>query len=94
MASPATPDVETVPSKTVGDTTRNDAASISHISIAKVGRQNLADAVPPHPTYEGAHRWDPTASWSIEEEKRCVRKADLYLMSWLCLMVSGNHNLY
>lgn len=69
------------------DNVRNDTASVT--SIAKVGRQNLADAVPPHESYEGAHRWDPTATWTPEEEKRVIRKTDIYLMSWLCLMVSG-----
>lgn len=84
MANIGPADEEIVQNK--GVDTKNDATSVS--SIAKVGRQNLADAVPPHEGYEGAHRWDPTATWTPEEEKRVVRKTDLYLMSWLCLMVS------
>jgi hypothetical protein len=50
-----------------------------------VGRGELADIVPPHDSYEGKHRFDPSASWSIEEEARVVRKTDLKLLPWLCL---------
>jgi hypothetical protein len=52
----------------------------------KVGRTELADIVPPHESYEGSHRFDPHASWTIEEERRVVRKTDLRLLSWICLM--------
>jgi hypothetical protein len=55
----------------------------------KVGRQELADIVPPHASYEGHHRFDPYASWSIEEERRVVRKTDLRLLTWLCVMMFG-----
>ena len=54
-----------------------------------VGRQELADIVPPHDSYEGKHRFDPTASWTIEEERRVVWKTDLKLLPWLCLMMFG-----
>jgi hypothetical protein len=53
-----------------------------------VGRAELSHALPPHDDYEGGHRWDPSATWTPEEEKRAVRKTDLKLLSWLCLMVS------
>jgi hypothetical protein len=56
---------------------------------SRVGRQELADIVPPHDSYEGNHRFDPYASWSIEEERRVVRKTDLRLLTWLCLMMFG-----
>jgi hypothetical protein len=52
-----------------------------------VGREQLSNVLPPHDTYEGGHRWDPSATWTPEEEKRAVRKTDLKLLSWLCLMV-------
>lgn len=52
-----------------------------------VGREQLSDALPPHADYEGGHRWDPSATWTPEEERRAVRKTDLKLLSWLCLMV-------
>jgi hypothetical protein len=54
---------------------------------AAVGQQNLAGVTPPHESYEGHHRFDPTASWSEKEEKKVVMKTDLMLMTWLCLMV-------
>ncbi|QGI65746.1 hypothetical protein CEK27_009717 [Fusarium fujikuroi] len=54
-----------------------------------VGREQLSDALPPHADYEGGHRWDPSATWTPEEERRAVRKTDLKLLSWLCLMFFG-----
>ncbi|KAL3467002.1 major facilitator superfamily domain-containing protein [Aspergillus heterothallicus] len=54
-----------------------------------VGQEHLAGVVPPHSSYEGHHRFDPTASWTPEEERRVVWKTDLMLMSWLCLMFFG-----
>ncbi|KAI8628785.1 major facilitator superfamily domain-containing protein [Xylariaceae sp. FL1651] len=54
-----------------------------------VGRENLHHAVPPHETYEGAHRWDPHATWTPQEEARVVRKTDLYLLAWVCVMFFG-----
>jgi hypothetical protein len=64
-----------------------DASSIK--PLAKVGREELADIVPPHESYEGRHRFDPHASWTVEEERRVVRKTDLRLLTWLCLMMFG-----
>ena len=52
-----------------------------------VGQENLAGVVPPHESYEGHHRFDPTVSWTEEEEKRVILKTDFLLMTWLCLMV-------
>jgi hypothetical protein len=65
----------------------NDGPSSSHISIVQVGREHLADAIPPHESYEGRHRYDPGATWTAEEERKLVRKTDLYLLSWICVMV-------
>lgn len=59
----------------------------SQISAVHVGRENLSDLVPPHESYEGKHRWDPGATWTEQEERKVVRKTDLLLMTWLCLMV-------
>lgn len=58
-----------------------------------VGQENLAAVTPPHESYEGHHRFDPTASWSEKEEKRVVVKTDLMLMTWLCLMVRSQIKL-
>ncbi|KAI5243284.1 putative MFS transporter [Aureobasidium subglaciale] len=54
---------------------------------AQVGRDHID--LRPHESYEGAHRWDPLAEWSAEEEAKVVRKVDFYLLSWLCLMFFG-----
>lgn len=53
----------------------------------RVGRDHID--LRPHESYEGAHRWDPLAEWSSEEEARVVRKVDFYLLSWICLMFFG-----
>lgn len=66
---------------------RADSSDVSKAHV-EVGRENLHAALPPHESYEGAHRFDPTASWDPEEERRVVRKTDIRLLSWLCLMVS------
>lgn len=55
----------------------------------EVGRENIHATVPPHESYEGRHRFDPMASWSIAEERRVVRKTDLMLLTWLCVMVGA-----
>jgi hypothetical protein len=54
---------------------------------AQVGRDHIE--LRPHASYEGAHRWDPLAEWTAEEEARVVRKTDFFLLSWLCLMFFG-----
>lgn len=53
-----------------------------------VGRDHLYDSLPPHKSYEGLHRYDPTATWTAKEEAAVVRKTDFYLLSWICLMVN------
>ena len=53
-----------------------------------VGRDHLFESLPPHESYEGLHRYDPTATWTVKEEAAVVRKTDLYLLSWICLMVN------
>jgi MFS family permease len=54
-----------------------------------VGRERLSGALPPHESYEGRHRWDPEFQWDASEERRCVRKTDMFLLSWLCVMFFG-----
>lgn len=58
----------------------------SKLSVA-VGQSQLAGVTPPHESYEGYHRFDPTASWSVKEERSVVFKTDLMLLTWICLMV-------
>jgi len=76
-------DIEAAPRARVSE----DAVSLK--GSTKVGREELADVVAPHETYEGRHRFDPEAKWSLEEERRVVWKTDLRLLSWLCLMMLG-----
>ncbi|KZF20922.1 putative transporter [Xylona heveae TC161] len=40
----------------------------------------------PIDTYEGKHRWDPEFEWEPQEEKKLVRKIDLRICSWACIM--------
>ena len=64
--------------------------SVSHVSVAEVGREHLSETLAPHESYEGKHRWDPSATWTEAEERRCVRKTDIMLLSWICVMVSDH----
>lgn len=61
--------------------------SFTKDTLNEVGRTKIP--LRPHESYEGAHRWDPDATWEAEEEARVVRKTDLRLLSWLCLMFFG-----
>jgi hypothetical protein len=80
-------DIEATPHSRHLTNVNSDANSLK--APTKVGRQELADIVPPHDSYEGQHRFDPHASWSVEEERRVVLKTDLRLLTWLCLMMFG-----
>ncbi|KAI9719788.1 MAG: hypothetical protein M1812_003276 [Candelaria pacifica] len=40
----------------------------------------------PIDTYEGKHRYDPEFQWEPKEEKKLVRKLDIKICSWVCLM--------
>ena len=79
-------DVE-VPPPTIEHSSDVDKNSVA------VGRENLHGAVAPHASYEGGHRWDPTATWTAEEEKVVIRKTDLKLLTWLCVMVCMRLNV-
>ena len=54
-----------------------------------VSNGQLADVLEPHESYEGKHRWDPAATWDPKEERALVRKTDLYLLTWICVMFFG-----
>lgn len=58
----------------------------SKASIA-VGQENLSAVTAPHESFEGYHRFDPTASWTEKEERAVVWKTDLLLLTWVCVMV-------
>ncbi|KAK4130237.1 MFS general substrate transporter [Trichocladium antarcticum] len=40
----------------------------------------------PPSDWENAHRFDPAARWTWREENRLVRKVDLKIMVWACIM--------
>ncbi|KAI9643871.1 hypothetical protein NHQ30_007222 [Ciborinia camelliae] len=61
----------------------------SQISITHIGFANLCDAIAPHESYEGKHRYDAAAIWTEEEERNVVRKTDLHLLLWICIMFFG-----
>ncbi|KAH8547517.1 transporter-like protein [Umbelopsis sp. PMI_123] len=46
----------------------------------------LADYYKPISSYEGYHRFDPTAVWTAAEEKVLLRKIDWRIMAWCCIM--------
>lgn len=47
----------------------------------------------PIDTYEGKHRFDPRATWSVEEEKRLVRKVMFHLLL-LCSPMPVDRNIH
>ncbi|KAB5547077.1 major facilitator superfamily domain-containing protein [Coniochaeta sp. 2T2.1] len=79
---------EDIETRTRTPTSVNDASSLKDVEPL-VGRSELSGAVPPDDKYEGKHRWDPLASWTVQEERAVVRKTDIWLMSWLCVMFFG-----
>ncbi|KAL8949496.1 MAG: hypothetical protein Q9222_004394, partial [Ikaeria aurantiellina] len=40
----------------------------------------------PNEKYEGRHRFNPDARWSESEEKKLVRRIDIKVLSWVCIM--------
>ncbi|GJN72450.1 hypothetical protein PLICBS_006523 [Purpureocillium lilacinum] len=45
-----------------------------------------AEKYHPRPDWENTHRFDPLFRWTWREEFRLVRKVDLYIMVWACIM--------
>ncbi|PHH74552.1 hypothetical protein CDD82_4884 [Ophiocordyceps australis] len=45
-----------------------------------------ADKYQPPADWENTHRFDPLFRWTWSEELRLVRKVDLYIMVWTCIM--------
>ncbi|KAJ7580250.1 major facilitator superfamily domain-containing protein [Mycena floridula] len=52
----------------------SEKGSVNSAHSAAVGREQLSDAVLPHESYEGFHRYDPDATWTVKEEAIVVRK--------------------
>lgn len=70
-----------------GAESTTDENGSSKVSVG-VGQEQLAQVIAPHDSYEGYHRFDATATWTPDEERRVVLKTDFLLLGWLCLMVS------
>ncbi|EEY15356.1 conserved hypothetical protein [Verticillium alfalfae VaMs.102] len=85
-AAMGTEDIETHDTPRAGP---GESSSLKGLTDVQVGRSELSDAIPPDHKYEGRHRWDPTATWTEAEEKSVIRKTDLCLLTWLCVMFFG-----
>ena len=58
-----------------------DAKSVTSFD----GRESLTHLYEPPDSYESKHRWDPTAQWTPEEERKIVRKLDFRVTAFACL---------
>ena len=68
--------------KEISQTSLDDFANPDHHNTMDESVFNNADAYEiykPIENYEGRHRFDPTATWSDDEEKRLVRKVSSVL---------------
>ncbi|KAI9932317.1 hypothetical protein ASPWEDRAFT_154122 [Aspergillus wentii DTO 134E9] len=72
-----------------GSTHKDDEDTQSSKVSIGVGQEQLAGVTPPHESYEGYHRFDPTASWTEKEERSVVWKTDLMLLTCICFMFFG-----
>ena len=67
---------------------RNGSLGDDIAEVTTEAEDSLPYHLEPHESYEGRHRWDPEAKWSPQEERYLVRKTDVMLLSWICIMVS------
>lgn len=79
-------DIERGKNPSISTKSNDDYPEPSKVSVA-VGQEHLATVIPPHESYEGYHRFDVTASWTPQEERRVVMKTDVLLLTWVCIMV-------
>ncbi|EJT97231.1 MFS general substrate transporter [Dacryopinax primogenitus] len=74
-------DIEAQPTDSSASSFKNGSADPNPFLDA-----DLAPYLEPIKQYEGYHRFDPKATWTQDEEKRIVRKIDLRIMCWTCIM--------
>ena len=55
-------------------------------SLTDSDRGSIKDPYAPIKEYEGYHRYDPSATWSPQEEGKLVRKLDFRIMFVACIM--------
>jgi hypothetical protein len=65
--------------------------NVENVAISKsvFDDEKLALYYKPREDYEGYHRFDPKAVWTVEEERILVRKIDWRIMLWCCIMFSA-----
>ncbi|KAJ3044419.1 hypothetical protein HDV00_002311 [Rhizophlyctis rosea] len=61
-----------------------DTVFISDVKVFE--DEELSKFYQPRDDYEGRHRFDPTAQWDTEEERKLVRKIDWRIMLFTCIM--------
>ncbi|KAF2150987.1 MFS general substrate transporter [Myriangium duriaei CBS 260.36] len=71
--------------------------SVISLRERKSEQSSHRDYAEPHDLHFGKHRWDPDMSWTAEEERRLVRKTDLRLLGFFCVILIciaiDKHNL-
>ncbi|MCJ1275895.1 hypothetical protein MMC21_003700 [Puttea exsequens] len=70
------------------DGTASPQSSVDDYAQHKGTFETISDSsyYTPIDKYEGRHRYDPNFQWEPKEEKRLVRKLDVRICSWVCLM--------
>lgn len=71
----------------IGKTKSSDEENNNPKAPTDIIQGSLASVTAPHESYEGYHRFDPSATWTAKEERSVVFKTDLMLLSFICLMV-------
>ncbi|KAK3941788.1 major facilitator superfamily domain-containing protein [Diplogelasinospora grovesii] len=88
------PEAVAAPAKAISTSTGSITEELDNNSSSHRGTNNEgvfaagghAAFYEPIAKYEGRHRYDPNATWTELEEKKLVRRLDLRICSWVCLM--------
>jgi len=65
-----------------GDNNRQDSV----VSASKEGKESQREFTKPQDGYWGRRCWDPSVTWTAAEEARVVRKTDLHLLAFFCIV--------